>query len=161
MLEDFSVLGLLLSLCSHSAGERHQPWQWCFTPYTSSSFALSDEHVNQRNSWCLVLYGKDITHHEVQLSGVHRLFKESPFDVCRLQESQDRRGAGCGVHRSGGRKEVDSYTTDWPNHHSCASAGCCAKPNYFHSFSVAFLNVLFVLKACTCCLTLPCFSSTG
>lgn len=76
MLEDFSVLGLLLSLCSPSAGEGHQPWQWCFTLYTSCSFALSDKHINQRNDLSLVLCTKDITNHEVQLSGVHRLFRE-------------------------------------------------------------------------------------
>lgn len=61
MFEDFSELGLLLSLCSPSAGKRHQPWQWCFTLYTYSSFILSDKHIKLRNDLCSVLYIKNIT----------------------------------------------------------------------------------------------------
>ena len=65
MLEDFSELGLLLSLCSHSAGEGHQPRHWHFALYTYSSFTLSDKHIKQRNDLCSVLYIKDVTYHEI------------------------------------------------------------------------------------------------
>lgn len=65
MFEDFSELGLLLSLCSPSAGKGHQRWQWCFTLYTYSSFILSDKHIKQKNNLCSVLYIKNITYDEI------------------------------------------------------------------------------------------------